>query len=43
MLNEEAPPAARIGAAAAILDRGFGRPAQAVDISGTVAVHDFSR
>ena len=34
MLNEDAPPAARIGAASAILDRGFGKAPQAVEMSG---------
>ena len=32
MLDAKAPPSARIGAAAAILDRGYGRPSQAIDI-----------
>ena len=32
MLNEKAPPAARISAATALLDRGYGRPPQAVDL-----------
>ncbi|WP_424133192.1 DUF5681 domain-containing protein [Roseiarcus sp.] len=40
MLDVKAPPAARIGAATAILDRGFGRPGQAVDIA---VVHDLTR
>lgn len=40
MLDVKAPPAARIGAATAILDRGFGKPTQAVDVE--VAL-DFSR
>ena len=34
MLNEDSPPAARIGAASAILDRGFGKAPQAVEMSG---------
>jgi Family of unknown function (DUF5681) len=33
MMNEKAPPAARIGAATVILDRGYGRPAQAVEVA----------
>jgi hypothetical protein len=33
MRNEQAPPAARIGAATAILDRGYGKPGQSVDIT----------
>jgi hypothetical protein len=36
MRSEEAPPAARTAAAAALLDRGYGRPAQAVDAMVTV-------
>lgn len=31
MNNAKAPPAARIGAANALLDRGYGKPGQAVD------------
>jgi hypothetical protein len=31
-LNAKTPPAARIGAATAILDRGYGRPWQAIDV-----------
>jgi hypothetical protein len=42
MLDVKAPPAARIGAAMAILDRGFGKPGQAIDVSGEVRL-DFSR
>lgn len=42
MLDAKAPPAARISAAQALLDRGYGRPTQAVDVSGEVAF-DFSR
>lgn len=30
MQQEDAPPAARVSAASAILDRGWGKPAQAV-------------
>jgi hypothetical protein len=33
MGNERAPPAARLGAATALLDRGYGRPGQAVDLN----------
>ena len=43
MANDELAPAIRIAAANSLLDRGFGRPAQSVDVSGTVAVHDLSR
>lgn len=32
MANEKAPPAARISAAAAILDRGYGKPKQDLEI-----------
>jgi hypothetical protein len=42
MKDPKAPPAARISAAVALLDRGHGRPTQAVDVSGEVAF-DFSR
>lgn len=31
MADKEAPPAARIGAASAILDRGWGKPKQDID------------
>jgi hypothetical protein len=34
MGDDSAPPAARVAAANAILDRGFGKPAQAVKVSG---------
>ncbi len=34
MLDDAAPPAARVAAANSILDRGFGRPAQAVQVTG---------
>jgi hypothetical protein len=33
MLDPKAPPAARIGAATAILDRAYGRPGQAVEVT----------
>jgi hypothetical protein len=32
--NKKAPPAARVAAANAILDRGYGRPAQSLEVSG---------
>ena len=32
MLDAKAPPAARIGAANALLDRGYGKPCQAVEV-----------
>lgn len=31
MLNEKAPPAARVAAANSILDRGYGRPSQTIN------------
>lgn len=42
MADEKAPPAARVSAACAILDRGFGRPAQAVALTNSdgVALND---
>jgi hypothetical protein len=42
MKDPKAPPAARISAAVALLDRGHGRPVQAVDVKSEVAF-DFSR
>jgi hypothetical protein len=42
MNDPKAPPAARIGAATAILDRGYGRPGQSIEVSGTVAAYDLS-
>jgi hypothetical protein len=33
MVDEKAPPAARVTASIAILDRGYGRPAQALDLN----------
>ncbi len=32
--NAKSPPAARVSAATAILDRGYGKPRQAVDMDG---------
>jgi hypothetical protein len=43
MLDPKAPSAARIGAATAILDRAFGKPGQAVAVSGAIASFDFTR
>jgi hypothetical protein len=40
MRDEEAPPAARVGAANAILDRGHGRPPQAIAHLGAVAAYN---
>jgi len=31
MIDMKAPPAARVGAATAILDRGYGKPPQTID------------
>jgi hypothetical protein len=42
MQDEEAPPAARVAAANALLDRGYRKPAQAVAV-GTVGLDDISR
>ena len=33
MLDAKTPPAARIGAATALLDRGYGKPGQSVDLT----------
>jgi hypothetical protein len=38
--DEEAPPAARVGAANAILDRAHGRPPQAIAHLGAVAAYN---
>jgi len=44
MLDAKSPPAARIGAANAILDKGYGKPWQAVDLEGRATdEHDLSR
>jgi len=40
MRDEEAPPATRVGAASAILDRGHGRPPQAIAHLGAVAAYN---
>lgn len=34
MQNDEAPPAARVSAACAILDRGYGKPTQSTELTG---------
>jgi hypothetical protein len=36
MANPKAPPAARVAAASAILDRGYGKPPQTVDANLTI-------
>jgi hypothetical protein len=41
MKDPKAPPAARISAAVALLDRGHGRPTQAVDVA--VETYDYSQ
>jgi hypothetical protein len=41
MKDPKAPPAARISAAQALLDRGHGRPSQAVDVA--VTTYDYSQ
>jgi hypothetical protein len=33
-MGEEHPPAARVSAAIALLDRGFGKPSQSVELTG---------
>jgi hypothetical protein len=35
--NKKAPAAARVSAASAILDRGYGKPRQAVELEGAIA------
>jgi hypothetical protein len=42
MVDARAPPAARVGAATALLDRGWGKPGQGVEISGRLDVTAFS-
>ncbi len=37
MTNDEAPHAARVAAANSLLDRGWGKPHQAIEISGEVS------
>lgn len=36
MKNAKAPPAARVGAATAILDRGYGKPTQTIDANVSI-------
>jgi Family of unknown function (DUF5681) len=36
MNNDQSPPAARVGAATAILDRGYGKPPQTIDANVNV-------
>lgn len=34
MVNKDAPPAARVSAACALLDRGYGKPTQTTELTG---------
>jgi hypothetical protein len=43
MLDTEAPPAARIAAATALLDRGYGKPLQTIDMTAILGAFDLSR
>jgi Family of unknown function (DUF5681) len=43
MQDPKSPPAARIGAATVILDRGYGKPGQAVTVSGAVEMYDLEK
>ena len=43
MLDAKAPPAARIGAATALLDRGYGKPNQTIDLTTVISVFDLSK
>ena len=38
MGNAKTPPAARVAAAIAVLDRGYGKPSQRMDMAGTVTL-----
>src|SRR5277367_6711276 len=38
MANEKTPPAARVATAIAILDRGYGKPQQKMDLGSTVTL-----
>ena len=40
MQNEDAPPAARVSAANSLLDRGYGRPNQAVSVSTDTGISE---
>jgi hypothetical protein len=42
MMDKEAPPAARVAAANAILDRGYGKPAQTINANVSRSVTDLS-
>jgi hypothetical protein len=41
MADAKAPPAARVGAATALLDRGWGKPGQGLEISGRLDLTAF--
>jgi hypothetical protein len=41
MANAKAPPSSRVAAAQALLDRGWGRPGQGIEISGRLDVTAF--
>src|SRR5277367_854047 len=40
MGNAKTPPAARVAAAIAVLDRGFGKPSQRMDIAGGLTLEE---
>src|SRR5271163_2599897 len=40
MGNAKTPPAARVAAAIAVLDRGFGKPSQQMDIAGGLTLEE---
>jgi hypothetical protein len=43
MLDAKAPPAARIGAATTLLDRGYGKPNQTIDLTTIISIFDLSK
>jgi hypothetical protein len=43
MLDTKAPPAARVVAAQAILDRGYGKPKQTLDMAAILGLFDLTR
>jgi hypothetical protein len=43
ILDTKAPPAARMGAATAILDRGYGKPGQTIALTSIFAAFDLTR
>jgi hypothetical protein len=40
MGNAKTPPAARVAAAIAVLDRGFGKPSQRMDMAGGITLEE---